>query len=267
MGAAALAVVLVALVVLAFGLFGGQSPHTATLPALDDEATEPTLPPPEANLYGPTDFQYDGNYLTCLAGESVLGIDVSAHQQQVDWEKVADAGIEFVMIRVGYRGYKVGTIKMDPYAQSNYEGAKAAGLKIGVYFFSQAISTGEVIEEAQWLLSAIRDWELDMPVVYDWEYVSDAARTADMTPRKLTNYTKVFCGMVKNAGYQPMVYFNRHHAKDMLYLEELTDYPFWLAMYQDRMTYPYKVRMWQYTSEGSVPGIEGHVDINLWFPE
>jgi len=231
------------------------------------ETTQATLPPPEANPYGPLDFQYAGKYLTCLAGESVLGIDVSSHQEQVDWQAVADAGIRFVMLRVGYRGYEQGAIQADALAQENYLGAKAAGLQVGTYFFSQAVSTQEALEEADFLLDAIRDWELDMPVVYDWEYIDRDARTADMDARTVTDCTVAFCQAVEDAGYQPMVYFNRHQARDFLYLEELTRYPFWLAMYSDRMTYPYKIDMWQYTCEGSVPGIQGDVDINLFFPD
>lgn len=239
-------------------------PQTTGTPA---ETTQATLPPPEANPYGPPDFQYDGGYLTCLAGESVLGIDVSSHQEEIDWQAAAAAGIRFVMLRVGYRGYEQGTIFADPLAQENYLGAKAAGLQVGAYFFSQALSTREALEEADFLLDAIRDWELDMPVVYDWEYIDQDARTAGMDARAVTDCTLAFCQAVEQAGYQPMVYFNRHQARELLHLEELTQYPFWLAMYSDRMTYPYKIHMWQYTCEGSVPGIQGNVDINLFFPD
>ena len=232
----------------------------ATLP-------DPTLPPPEANPYDAADFVYENGYLKCTAGESVLGIDVSAHQGTVDWEQVKAAGIEFVMIRVGYRGYRTPKIHEDPYAQANYEGAKAAGLKVGAYFFSQAVHKFEAKTEAQFMLKVVADWELDMPLVYDWEYVNDTARTSKMDARTVTDCTKMFCEVIAAAGYQPMVYFNTHQAREHLFLPELTDYPFWLAMYTDQMTYAYKVRMWQYTDQGKVPGISGNVDLNLWFPE
>lgn len=276
-GACALAATLAVLLIVVFTMPGA--------PALDDEdpiphlqhtepteitvtdPTAPTEPPVDPNPYGPTDFQYDGKYLTCLAGESQLGIDVSAHQQEIDWEQVAQAGIEFVMIRVGYRGYKTGAIVKDAYADANYAGAKAAGLKVGVYFFSQAVSPGEAEQEANWLLENIRDWELDFPVVYDWETVSsESARTAAMNRDLLTRCTRIFCETVQAAGYQPMIYFNRHQGNHLLRLYELEDYPFWLAMYSDRMTYPNRIEMWQYTSTGSVPGIQGDVDINLYLP-
>lgn len=263
--AGALGLVLLVLLVLAVRL---PRPVEEPQPSkTSGETTQATLPPPEANPYGPLDFQYDGKYLTCLAGESVLGIDVSSHQEQIDWQAVADAGVQFVMLRVGYRGYEQGIIQADALAQENYLGAKAAGLQVGAYFFSQAVSTQEALEEADFLLDAIQDWELDMPVVYDWEYIDQDARTGSLDARTVTDCTVAFCQAVEDAGYQPMVYFNRHQAQNYLHLEELTQYPFWLAMYSDRMTYPYKINMWQYTSQGSVPGILGNVDINLFFPD
>lgn len=263
----ALGLVLLAMLVLAVCLPRQSEETPSQTTATTAEPTQATLPPPDANPYGPTDFQYDGRYLTCLAGKSVLGIDVSSHQEAVDWQAVADAGIRFVMLRVGYRGYETGNIQADALAQENYLGARAAGLQVGAYFFSQAVSAREALDEADFLLDAIRDWELEMPVVYDWEYIDQDARTGNLDARTVTDCTLAFCQAIEDAGYQPMVYFNRHQAQDFLCLEELTRYPFWLALYSDRMTYPYKVDMWQYTSEGSVPGISGDVDINLFFPD
>lgn len=271
LGIIALGATLAVLLVIAFTMPGFQDEDPAPLLShtepTETEPTDPTEPPVDPNPYGPTDFQYDGRYLTCLAGESMLGIDVSAHQKEIDWEKVAQAGVEFVMIRVGYRGYKTGAITKDAYADQNYLGAKAAGLQVGVYFFSQAISVMEAREEALWLMDNITGWELDFPVVYDWETVSkETARTTGMTRELLTQCTIAFCEQVKTAGYTPMVYFNRHQGNHLLKLWELEDYPFWLALYNDRMTYPNKVEMWQYTNTGYVPGIETHVDINLYIP-
>lgn len=238
-----------------------QTTAETTLP------TEATLPEPQSNPYGPMDFQYDGIYLTCAAGPSTLGIDVSSHQGDIDWQQVAETGIEFVMIRVGNRGYKYGQITADEYAQINYSGAKAAGLKIGVYFFSQAVDPTEALEEAAFVLEQIEGWELELPVVYDWEYVNSEARTGAMDAQTVTGCTLAFCQAVEAAGYEAMVYFNSHQADEHLILSQIVEYPFWLAMYTDRMTYPYKVRMWQYTDRGTVPGIEGYVDLNLWLLE
>ncbi len=257
----ALSVMLTALLIVALLPKKPKSPAvTATLP-------KPSLASPEENPYGPADFQYDGNYLTCIAGPSVLGIDVSSHQGQIDWQAVAAAGIRFVMIRAGYRGYESGKLHEDEFAQSNYLGAKQAGLQVGAYFFSQATTVAEAREEALFFLRIIRQWQLDMPAVYDWEYISEEARTGQADARMVTDCTRSFCDAVEAAGYAPMVYFNRHHAMDFLYLEELTAYPVWLALYSDQMTYPYQVAMWQYTEEGVVPGIDGNVDINLWLPK
>ena len=234
--------------------------------AQTEPSAEPTLPPPEANIYGPQDYQYDGAYLKCTAGESRLGVDVSAHQQQIDWQQVAEAGVEFAMIRVGYRGYGTGNIMADEWAAANMEGAAQVGLDVGVYFFSQAICVEEAKEEAHFVLDFLQGSALQMPIVFDWEYVAEDTRTGAMDPKSLTACAIAFCEEIRLAGYTPMIYFNQHMADTLSELEKLTDYEFWLAMYSDRMTFPYRVEMWQYTCTGSVPGIEGDVDINLYLP-
>ena len=234
-----------------------------TVPPTTEIPTEPTLPPPEASPYTFTDFQYNGRYLTCLATETLLGLDVSAHQEEIDWQAVAAAGFEFVMIRVGYRGYETGLLQADAYAQANYAGAKAAGLKVGAYMFSQAISRKEAMEEARFALEQIRGWELDLPLVYDWERVKAGTRTDGVDARTVTDCALGFCALVEAVGKESMVYFNPHHGKNYFYLHELEQYPFWLAYYTDKMDYPYKFEMWQYTDSGNVPGIEGGADINI----
>ena len=232
--------------------------------------TAVTEPQPEENPYTAMDFGYDDNgYLTCLSGESRLGIDVSYVQQDIDWQQVKDAGVEFVIIRVAGRGWgEKGALYTDDYWRQNYEGARAAGLDVGVYFFSQAISPEEAVEEAEFLLEQLDGIPLDMPIVYDWEWmdpavIEDIPRTIGVTRRILTDCTKAFCDTIKAAGYKPMIYFNADQSHDQMYLEELTDYPFWLASYTTALNYPYKIDMWQYTAHGTVPGISGDVDINL----
>ena len=260
-GAGALGLLLILLVVLAL---------TLPRPAPEPETTQPppasTLPPPSENVFSPMDFGYENGYLACLTAKSVLGIDVSTHQKQIDWQQVKAAGIEFVMIRIGYRGFDEGMLYEDEWAQRHYEGAKAAGLLVGGYFFSQAVTPQEAVEEANYAMSLISHWQLDMPLVYDWEYISEECRTAQVDARVLTDCTKAFCDTVEAAGYDAMVYFNPGQSRKQMYLSELTQYGFWLAMYSDQMTYEYKVDMWQYTCQGVVPGIEGDVDINLFFP-
>ena len=257
------------LLALQSGHFTIRTPDPTTAPTSGERPeaeTEPTLPPPEANPYGPVDFmqEEDGN-MTLLSGEAVKGIDVSTWQGSIDWQQVRDAGIEFVMIRVGGRGTESGALYEDDMCRAYYEGAKAVGLKVGVYFFSQSITVEEAVEEAEYTLNMVKDWELDMPVVYDWEYIGDGARTDYMDARTLTDMVKAFCDTVREAGYDPMVYFGRSHSVDLLHLEELVDYGFWLAMYNPIMDYPYKIDIWQYTETGTVPGIAGNVDMNLWF--
>lgn len=225
-----------------------------------------TLPKPTENIFTPLDFAYDGDYLTCTTAPCIRGIDVSTHQKEIDWTQVKEAGFEFVMIRLGYRGSIEGLLFEDEWAQRNYQGAKAAGLKVGGYFFSQSVSVEEAKEEAEYALDIIDGWELDMPLVYDWEFIQEGYRTDIVDTRLLTDCTKAFCDTVKKAGYTPMVYFNPSQSRKQMHLEELTNYGFWLAMYSDQMTYEYKVDMWQYTCTGSVPGIKGNVDINLFFP-
>jgi len=243
----------------------GPTPPVTTDPPTTG-TTQPTLPIPPLNPLGPGDFAFREDYLTCLTAPSVLGIDVSEWQENVDWEKVKAAGIEFVMIRVGWRGSEKGVLSEDVSARDHYAGASAAGLKVGAYFFSQAISPEEAVEEADFLLQTVKDWQLDMPLVYDWEYISADARTGNMDADTLTACAKAFCDRVAQAGYDPMVYFNTSQSFDLLHLGELTDYQFWLAQYRTTLLYPYRVDMWQYTDAGSVPGIEGNVDINLYFP-
>lgn len=238
---------------------------TTTEP-METVAGEIVQPPPELSLFTAQDFGYEGDYLTCLTVPCVRGIDVSSYQKEVDWEQVYAAGFEFVFIRVAGRGYgESGVLYWDKRAQEHYEGAKAAGLKVGCYFFSQALNPEEAVEEAEYALELIEDWQLDLPLVFDWECLAENYRTVNTTARELTDCAKAFCQRVQEAGIQPMVYFNTNQSFKSMYLEELTDYPFWLAMYSGVMNYPFKVDFWQYTNKGSVPGIPGNADINLMF--
>jgi len=198
--------------------------------------------------------------------EPVYGIDVSEHQEQIDWQQVKAAGMEFVMIRVGWRGETQGALFADTLAQTHYAGAKAAGLKVGAYIFSQALTPEEGKEEAEFLLEQTADWEIDMYLVLNWEHLQEDNRTAPVDTRMLTDITKAFCRTVMQAGKQPMVYFDAYLASTRLYVQELTEYPFWLAQYAEQMEFSYPVKMWQYTCTGTVPGIDEAVDINRYYP-
>lgn len=229
------------------------------------EQTEPIGPTAPKNPYGPVDFSMEGDYMTCLSGQSALAIDVSEWQTSVDWQQVKAAGVEIVMLRVGWRGSEEGKLFEDELFKTHYDGATAANLKVGGYFFSQAVSVEEAQEEAEFALQLLDGRKLDMPLVFDWEQLGgEKDRTGDMDRRTLTDLTIAFCEKVEAAGYDAMLYFNPDLAGRLLYLGELTDYKFWLAMYSGTMNYAYKVDMWQYTNTGSVPGIEGDVDLNLY---
>lgn len=219
----------------------------------------------EQNPYGPEDFSRVNGYLTCTGGPARMGIDVSEYQGTIDWNQVRSAGFDFAFIRIGYRGYRTGEINPDDRGRENLEAARSAGLDIGVYFYAQAVSIEEAAEEARWCLEFLDGYELELPVVYDWEYVSADARTGQMDRATLTECVQVFCDAVAREGYQGMVYFNPSVADTLLDLEALQEYPWWLAMYKDEMDYPYRVDIWQYTETGSVPGIEGDIDIDLMF--
>lgn len=252
------------LAVLAAAFFIGMNAEPK--PQQPDPTTQlGDLPPLHPNPFTAEDFAYEDGYLTCLTADAALGIDVSVWQDTIDWQQVKEAGVEFAMLRIGYRGSDQGGLNEDSFLRANYAGAKAAGIKVGGYFFSQAVSVREAQEEAEYVLNIIKDWKLDMPVVYDWEYIDSGARTAHVDARTLTDCTKAFCEAIKKAGFKPMVYFNRDQAAERMILPELTEYPFWLALYDPAMDYPYRVDMWQYTSQGTVPGIEGDVDLNLYF--
>lgn len=227
---------------------------------------------PKINAFSADDFELVDGYMTCTTAPAMLGVDVCSYQGQIDWQQVAAAGVEYAIIRVGGRGWgPEGKLYTDEYAQINYDGAKAAGLQVGTYFFSQATTVEEAQEEAQYVLQIMDGWELEMPVVFDWEQIptwtDPESRTAEMDARTVTDCTVAFCEQIRAAGYTPMFYTNTHQYETFLYATEVDSYGVWAAQYSDRLTFPYYLNMWQYTDSGTVPGIEGEVDLNLYFPE
>ena len=245
---------------------------TTTAPISTPAPTKPPAPTLMTNPFASDDFAYDTNgYMGCLTAEYLLGVDVSEYQKKINWEKVASSGVDFAMVRLGYRGWGAeGVLREDARGLDNLRGAKEAGLLVGVYFFSQAITVEEAVEEARFVLDLLNGQSLDLPIVFDWETVSSQdARTANMKRSTLNACAQAFCREIEAAGYQPMVYFNLDMSRwmfDLLALQE-AGCDFWLAMYSDSLTYRYGVRMWQYTDSGKVSGIDGRVDMNLYFPE
>lgn len=202
------------------------------------------------------------------AGEkiSVTGIDVSKYQGVIDWKKVREAGVEFAILRLGYRGWTEGTLEIDNYYETNVKAAVEAGVKVGVYFFSQAITVEEAVEEAEFVLEKIRDYDITYPVIFDTEDVPNYnARANNLSRDFRTDICIAFCDTIAAAGYRPMVYASTRWMIMGIDLERLTAYDKWYAYYGTSFTFPYQYQMLQYSDTGSVPGIEGNVDLDISF--
>lgn len=195
------------------------------------------------------------------------GIDVSKHQGNIDWTKVAADGVEFAFIRVGLRGYGTeGKLVEDEYFEQNIKGALQAGIKVGVYFYSQAITDAELLEEANLVLEKVKPYNVELPIVYDVEKVSGGkGRANDLSVEERTRLTALFCQTIQDAGYKPMIYHNMEMSTLMLDLGQLEQYDKWFAYYNDDLYYPYAYKVWQYSEKGAVDGINEEVDLNLWF--
>lgn len=198
---------------------------------------------------------------------SRMGIDVSKYNKEIDWEKVKSAGIDFAIVRIGFRGVSEGTVEEDPYAKDNVIGAKEAGLDVGVYFYTQAISEAEAVEEAEFVLQKLEEYETDitLPVVIDTELYESKknARGNLLSREERTKCLLAFCETIEKAGYKPMVYASTRWSILNYDRDALAKYPFWFAYYGDTVSYRYDFDIWQYTSEGTVPGIEGGVDLDI----
>lgn len=219
----------------------------------------------KANLNMDVDkLEYKDNNL-----RSKRGVDVSKYQGAIDWAKVKADGIDFAMIRVGARGYGSAQLMLDDNFVANMMGARAAGLETGVYFFSQAITEEEAVEEANFTVGALMNYGATYPVAIDVEWIeNDKARTDDLTSKERTRLAVKFCETVKSFGYKPMVYATRDMLIAGMLPDELKDYDVWLCDdYRPEIgtDYPYGFSMWQYTKKGKVDGISGEVDINLCF--
>ena len=195
-----------------------------------------------------------------------IGIDVSKYQTGINWTKVKNAGINFVMIRCGYRGYGSGVLVEDPMYRSHISGAKAAGLRVGVYFFSQAVNEAEAVEEASMAVSLAKKYGINMPIAIDSEYAAGGRGRADgLSKSARTAVTKAFCNTVRSAGYTPMVYASKAWFSDHLNVSQLSGYYIWVAHYSEKCGYTGKYHIWQNTDKGKVDGVPGRVDMNISF--
>ena len=239
----------------------------------DKPAAETTVEPADLepsvaeNSYDPDGFYEEGGFKRYRSSDTIasVGVDVSSHQQEIDWELVAANGVEFAMIRVGYRGYTEGEVQPDEYFTQNIEGALSAGLDVGVYFFSQALDEQEAIDEANFVLESIQGYPLSYPVIFDWEDIQADARTDGMDSIQLTKNAIAFCDVIEKAGYRAGVYFNQRFGYEEFDLSSLQDYVFWLAEYNDTPSFSYHFQLWQYCNDGRVDGIKSDVDLNLAF--
>lgn len=197
--------------------------------------------------------------------QSKAGIDVSYHNGYIDWEQVKNSGIDFAMLRIGYRGYESGEINPDRNFDDYIRDAKSAGIDVGVYFFSQALTVEEALEEADYVVSKLEGYDIPYPVVYDWEVMTDNARTDEIFPDTLNDCAAAFCNRIAENGYIPMIYASKRQALLKYDMNKLAGFDFWLAEYSDDPEFPYLYTMWQYASDGRVDGVDGDVDVNISF--
>ena len=197
------------------------------------------------------------------------GIDVSKFQDKIDWAKVKKDGIEFALIRAGYRGYETGKIVEDETFEDNIKACNEVGMDAGVYFFTESKSVAEGREEADFVIDLLEEYEatIQLPIVIDVEQSANPnkSRTKNLTPEERTDIVIAFCERVKEAGYEPMIYGNLKSHMRMTDIYKLEEYPKWFAYYRTPLRYPYKFDIWQYTATGSVNGVKGDCDINLMF--
>lgn len=198
-------------------------------------------------------------------GSAKLGIDVSKWNQEIDWEAVSDAGIEFAIIRCGYRGASTGALVIDPRFEENIRGAIDAGIPVGVYFFTQALDEVEAVEEASMVIRLIEDYDVDYPVFLDSESTGGKGRADNLDSDERTRAHRAFLQTIEAAGYETGVYASRNWLNDRLDMTRLSDYRVWLAEYADVPAYDKYYDMWQYTSKGTVDGISTNVDLNLCY--
>jgi len=206
----------------------------------------------------------DGHYAIQKEGQvvSTYGIDVSQWQGTIDWQAVADDGVQFAIIRLGFRYAASGEIDVDEAFATNMAGAEEAGMERGVYFFSQAVSTEEAIEEAEFVLEQLGGATLEYPVVFDFEDIYDDGRASAVTTDELTQIATAFCEVIAAAGYQPAIYVSTTNTH-LIDVDALGTWPIWYATGGNVPEVDYTVALWQFSETGRVGGIDGDVDLDL----
>lgn len=190
-----------------------------------------------------------------------VGIDVSKWQGDIDFKKVRESGAEFVMIRIGYQDGFDGDYIMDPYFKQNMEKAKENNLKIGIYFYSYSNSIEESEKQAEWVINNLKNYEIDLPVVYDWE-VWSSFNSINASLHKFNLMAETFLKKIEDAGYKSMLYSSKNYLENIW---ELQNYKTWLAHYTNKTNYNGNYYMWQMCSDGKIDGINGYVDIDILY--
>lgn len=213
------------------------------------------------------EWEGTATYMKGTQKEAKKGIDVSTFQGDINWEKVKNTGMDFAIIRLGFRGYENGKIVLDSKFTDNIEGSLEAGLDTGVYFFTEALTEEEAIEEADFVIENLKEYKINMPVVIDVEESAniEKTRTRELTADQRTKNVIAFCERIKEAGYDVMIYGNLKSFMIMMNIDELEGYDKWFAYYRYPFHFPYKIKMWQYTAYEKIDGIEGKTDVNLMF--
>ncbi|MBE5880990.1 MAG: hypothetical protein E7289_01575 [Lachnospiraceae bacterium] len=229
---------------------------------VSEDEIDPTV---EDTAVNEAELDADGTEtnLRLADGATVFGIDVSKWNKDIDWKKVKAAGVEFAIIRCGYRGSKTGALVEDPYFEKNIKGAAEAGVRVGLYFFTQAVTPIEAVEEASMVLMLGNQHQLSFPIFIDTEGAGGNGRADALDKETRTAVCKAFCETIENAGYTAGVYASKSWLENNLDTEQLSSYSTWLAQYSSQPTYEGEYDMWQYTSAGKIDGISTLVDYNV----
>lgn len=205
----------------------------------------------------------DWNDLKTDKENAIAGIDLSKWNVVTDWQAVKDSGVEFAIIRAGYRGTVTGALVVDPAFAEHMQGAAEAGVQTGVYFFTQAVNEVEAVEEASMVVELLKEYNIQYPVFIDTEGAGGNGRADNLDVATRTAVCEAFCNTIENEGYKAGVYASRNWFNNKLDVSGLGNHYIWLAEYCDEPLYEGDYHMWQYTSKGSIPGIEGNVDRNI----
>ena len=279
----AVTVLLVAVIVVISASTLAQGPRTSSVRLISrdgstaevDDLYEGSMSIPfydiAVNTYGPDDFAEEKGVVEFIGeGDSHVGISVNEKKGDIDWQQVKDSGVEFAMIRVGLREKIKGRIRLDTNFEKNIKGATDAGIPVGVYFYSKAVTDDEALEEAVFVLERVRGYSITYPIGIYWEYdlkedgsQDETSRTVRRNGEQVTGYIDTFCDRVKVDGFKPCYFAEKSMAYNRLNLGRLSNYDLWYGEYRPAPSFYYDFAIWQYTEEGKVPGIAETVPINI----